>query len=259
MQEQSTTDTSIRFSTSLWAAIALLLAILALGWIAGPVAQDTAYHDFADRRGMGGIPNALDVLSNLPFVIFGVYGLCLVWTRRERLEDRYPMYLVFFFGVFLTGIGSAYYHWEPNNATLMWDRLPMAISFMGFFAAIFSERINSGLGRRLFPWLVAIGIGSVLYWHWLDDLRPYIVVQFGTMLALPAILIAHRQSGDKWLWLAFGFYLLAKLLEAADVPVFALSGDLVSGHSLKHLAASLAPIMILLGLGLRLRPLQAAA
>ena len=76
----------------------------------------------------------------------------------------------------LTGFGSAYYHLEPNNPTLVWDRLPMTIGFMSLFALIFAERIDDGLGRKLFPWLVA-GFASVLYWHLADDLRPYLLMQ----------------------------------------------------------------------------------
>ena len=122
----------------------------------------------------------------------------------------------------------------------------MAIGFISILTAIFAERVDPGLARGLFPWLLAAGIGSVLYWHWFDDLRPYVLVQFGSLLALVLILLFYRRPGSSLLWIALGFYALAKLLEAADAQVFALSDGIVSGHALKHLAAAAAPLAVAL-------------
>ena len=165
-------------------------------------------------------------------------------TNRIRLNLTHAMYLVFFAAVFFTGFGSAYYHVDPTDTTLVWDRLPMAVGFMSILAAIFAERVDSRLGRTLFPWLIAAGVGSVLYWHWFDDLRLYALVQFGSLLALVLLLLYSRRPGSGWLWLALGFYALAKLFEAADAQVFALTDGIVSGHALKHLAAAAAPLAV---------------
>jgi hypothetical protein len=55
--------------------------------------------------------------------------------------ERWP-FAPFFAGVGLTAFGSAYYHLEPTNDRLLWDRLPMTVAFMGLFAAVLSERVR---------------------------------------------------------------------------------------------------------------------
>lgn len=42
---------------------------------------------------------------------------------------------VLFAGVLLTSAGSTWYHLAPTNDSLVWDRLPMTLGFMGLFAA----------------------------------------------------------------------------------------------------------------------------
>lgn len=34
----------------------------------------------------------------------------------------------FFIGVAAVGVGSSYYHLEPNDARLVWDRLPVSFT-----------------------------------------------------------------------------------------------------------------------------------
>src|SRR5436190_12124751 len=99
------------------------------------ITQDPAYHNFADQRSWLGIPNTLNVVSNLPFLLVGILGF---FARPRDLP-----YVVLFCGVTLTAFGSSWYHWSPNNATLVWDRLPMAVGFMGLLAAITAERIST--------------------------------------------------------------------------------------------------------------------
>lgn len=233
-----------------WPALAIAAAlVLLLGtWLSDPLAQDPAYHLFVDQRSLLDIPHANDVLSNLPFCLVGLAGLCFAWRARGQLGDFTAPYLVFFSGVLLTGLGSAWYHFAPANSTLVWDRLPMAIAFMGLVTLLLAERIAHDRGRQLLPWLVLAGIASVAYWHFTDDLRPYLLVQFGSMALLPCLLLGFRRAGDRYLWFTLGFYVIAKLLEIGDGQVYALTGEWVSGHSLKHLAAALATLMILLRL-----------
>ena len=79
-------------------------------------------------------------------------------------SQRWP-YVFFFAAIALTGVGSAYYHWHPDNDRLLWDRLPLAIAFMALFAIIIAERIDRRVGMWLFVPLVILGGGSVVYWH----------------------------------------------------------------------------------------------
>lgn len=239
----------------------LALAGIAIGWALSrpPLPQETAYHCFADQRTLLGLPHCFNVISNLPFLVIGVLGLKFLGSCEairpggpfRQPSERWP-FALFFLGVGLTAFGSAYYHLDPNNGRLLWDRLPMAVAFMALFAAVLGERVRTSIGLALLPVLVLVGLASVLYWHWTEergqgDLRPYYLVQFGTMLALPVLLLFFppRYTGTARLFGALGWYVLAKILEhRLDGPLFALSG-LVSGHTLKHLVAALATYEVL--------------
>ena len=226
------------------AGLALIVSMLAL--YTNPITQDLLYHNFADQRSMIGIPHALNVLSNLAFPLIGAWGLMLVCNSGSRLTGSDVMYLVFFAGIFFIGIGSAYYHWWPANSTLVWDRLPMTVAFMAFTAIVISERYNQSLGFKLFPWLLIAGILSVFYWDAVDDLRPYILIQFGPMLILPLVIWKYSGPGTRWLWLTIIFYATAKVLEIADRQILDITDGLVSGHTLKHLSAAAGAFAMLL-------------
>lgn len=222
--------------------IGSLLGILSLA----PIAQDAAYHAFADTRAFAGIPNFLDVVSNLPFLLVGVLGVrfCL----REKPGAVRSAWLVLFAGVALVSIGSAWYHWQPTNATLVWDRLPMTVAFMGLFVALLAEYVGRRLAVFLLVPAIALGMASVLYWHWTDDLRPYVWVQFFPLLIIPALMLLFRNGySHQWLLLAaLGWYVLAKVAELNDQAIFSGTRELISGHSAKHLLAAAGSYSILL-------------
>lgn len=217
--------------------------------------QPLWYHNFADQRCLWCIPHALNVVSNLPFVVVGIWGvLYLLLGRRlegfEFASERWP-YVAFFGLIALTGVGSAYYHLDPNNDRLLWDRLPLAMAFMALFSIIVAERIDRGVGMALLIPLVVVGGASVIYWHATEtwghgDLRPYLLVQFSPLLALPIILLlfSSRYTGTADLYAALGLYVLAKALEILDKAIYS-RGEFISGHTLKHLVAALAPLLIL--------------
>src|SRR3954449_11678858 len=196
------------------ALLGLMAASLAILPLLPPIAQDPSYHQFADQRTLLGIPNFWNVVSNLPFILVGAAGL--KYFRRDLSAG------VFFLGVFLTGFSSSYYHWNPNDAGLSWDRLPMAIAFTAILANVVQERIDAKVGKVLLWPLVMLGIASLLWWRHTDDLRLYGWVQFFPCLVLPLIfwLFAPKHSGT-WYWFAAaGWYLLAKVLEYADAAVY---------------------------------------
>lgn len=222
----------------------ILVAIATTLLITDPVAQNIGYHAFADQRHFYKLANAADVLSNAIFMLAGVLGFWSLHHHRQQLQSQLTAYSVLFLGLLLTSLGSSYYHLNPSNATLFWDRLPMTLCFMSLMALVISERIDEELGRHLLPWLVGVGIASVVYWGWRDDLRPYLLVQFVPLLSLPFILLRWRGPGSLWLWLMLGCYGLAKVAELHDGALFQLSGELVSGHTLKHLAAGLGGLML---------------
>lgn len=241
-------------------SILLLLTLAIIGGflLVPPFEQPRWYHDFADTRTVFNIPNAWNVLSNFPFVIVGVWGLAFLASSRGRQmetwffapAERWP-YLIFFVGLALTGVGSAYYHRRPDNDALVWDRMPLAVAFMALFAAVIGERINLKLGLTLLAPLVILGAGSVIYWHWTEtrgagDLRPYLFVQFFPIMALPLLiyLFPAKYTRTSDLWAALGLYALAKVLELLDKTIYS-AGAIVSGHTLKHFVAGASCYMVL--------------
>lgn len=218
-----------------------------------PIAQDVAYHGFADTRRLFGIPNFFDVVSNLPFLLVGAAGVS--FCLRHDCGPVRGAWVVLFAGIGLVGFGSAYYHWSPGNGPLVWDRLPMTVGFMGLLAALLGEYVSRRLGARLLLPLIVAGIGSVLYWHWTADLRPYLWVQFAPLLMLPCILALFRSryTHGWFLLVAFVLYGLAKVAEGYDAAVFGATGGLVSGHTVKHLLAAAGCYSLLLMLKRRRR------
>lgn len=240
------------------AGIVSLLALIAATWLlVPPIAQPLAYHDFADQRRVLGIPNFFDVASNLPFLVVGVAGVVSILGAKRggaaslRGRGERWAWLGFFVGVGLTAFGSAWYHLDPDNARLLWDRLPMTVGFMSLFAAIVSERVSERAGRWLLGPLLVVGAASVLYWYLGEqrgagDLRPYALVQAVPLLAIPAILALTpaRYTRGPDLLVAIGWYVAAKVAEGFDDAIFA-AGDLVSGHTVKHLLAGVATYWLL--------------
>jgi predicted membrane channel-forming protein YqfA (hemolysin III family) len=249
---------------SVWSAVRvplfLLFCIAAIGAFfltVPPIPQSLPYHAFADQRPLLGIPHMLNVASNLPFCIVGIWGIFYMASAQSHRPgafllpaERWP-YLVYFIGLLLTGIGSSYYHADPNNDRLVWDRAGLTIAFMGVFTAILTERLGRGFGGWLLGVLVSLGLASVFYWHWTEqhgagDLRFYYVVQFFPLLALPVLLLcfAPRYTGTADLVAMLAAYLLAKVLELLDGQVYA-QGGIVSGHTLKHLLGGVSAYLIL--------------
>jgi hypothetical protein len=244
-----------RATIGLVGGLALVAAAGAL--LAPPIPQDPAYHRLADARTWAGIPNALNVLSNVGFVLVGALGLRFVVAAGaspgrtfQDPRERWP-YAVFFAGLLLTGFGSAYYHWAPGNPRLAWDRLPLAITVMGLLDATIADRLGVRPALRVLGPLVVLAAVSVGYWHVTEqrgagDLRLYALVQFYPIVAVPLLLwlLPPRYSRGGDLLLAAGTYALAKVPELLDGWFFSITRS-VSGHTLKHLLAALAGYWVL--------------
>ena len=224
----------------------LLLALFAGVMALEPIAQSAAYHDFADQRFLLGVPNLFDVASNVAFLIVGALGIAL--CAGQRRPPRVASWMVFFICTALTGFGSAYYHWAPNDATLVWDRLPMALAFMALLVALVVEHVGEGLERFLLAPALATGVMSVLWWRWSGDLRPYLWVQFAPLLCIPLLLAMFpaRYTHQRFIFYGLGLYALAKAAEIEDKDIFTLTAHAVSGHTLKHLLAAGAIFALLL-------------
>ena len=218
--------------------LGLTAASLAALLLLPPIPQDQDYHQFADQRTLLGIPNFWNVVSNIPFIAVGAAGL---WRFRGAAAP-----IVLFLGFLLTGIGSSYYHWDPNDRTLFWDRLPMTLAFAAILALAVEERVSPRLGAMLLWPLLAMGLFSLLLWRWTDDLRLYFWMQFfpGLALLLLFLLYPAKYTGTCYWIIAGALYALAKVFEFTDHAIYSF-GSIVSGHTLKHLAAAAACFAIL--------------
>jgi hypothetical protein len=245
----------MQFCKHYYMQLLLLLILLVMAFVPA-LQQDLTYHDFSDQRTLFGIPNFFNVLSSLPYLLIGLPAamVLLISKRLVIIPALRPVYITFFVAVALVCLGSGYYHLQPSNASLVWDRLPMAIAFMAFVTIIVAEYLDENLARKLFIPLILIGVASVFYWYYSEtlhqgDLRPYLLVQFLPIVFIPVILLTRtsRFSHGYYYWLVLGCYVLAKILEQTDAAVYE-SLMLISGHSLKHLVSALAPLFFYLAL-----------
>lgn len=228
-----------------------LLAVAILAWH-GPIAQSQAYHAFADHRTLFGLPNFWNFVTNLPILLAGLAGLAFLWRYRHdpRWRPGRDVYCALFVSLALTGLGSAWYHWAPSDATLVWDRLPLSALFLCFFAALWQETLGK-LNPAAKLGLLLAGPLSVLFWLGTGDLRVYGLIQFVPMLLMPILLASAQVRGTApglWWWV-LGAYAVAKVLEALDSQRLQVIG--FSGHALKHLLAAAASALLVAHLAKR--------
>jgi len=254
----------LRRSGGLWLAL-LCAALVVAAWLwVPPFPQPEAYHDFADRRQVLGIPHFGDVVSNGVFLLVGLYGLAQ--TRRLQARhafrpatDAWPYYALFL-ATLGVAFGSTYYHLDPDHWRLYWDRLPISLAFMAIFSAVLGERLPARATPWLLPLLLLTGAAGATHWLITElagqgDLRLYLLVQAVPIL-VAVVWIGMRggrytRGGD--VIAAAGWYLLALLLENMDAPVFEATGGWVSGHTLKHLLVGVALYWLVRMLRLRRR------
>ena len=226
-------------------------ALLAVAFLP-PLPEPRQFQGYVDQRAFFGIANFMNVVSNLPFLLVGIYGFAFVARHAQdrrvfaSAPERWP-YLLCFLAIALTCFGSSYYHLDIDPAGLFWDRLPMAIGFMSLLAAVIAERIDPKLGLRMLVPLVLIGAASVIYWRWsalyaTENLLPYGMVQYGSIVAVLVLcaLFPSRYTHGAYFVHVIAIYALAKLAEVLDARIYHALGGIVSGHTLKHLIAAFA-------------------
>ncbi|MBI2305782.1 MAG: hypothetical protein HYU78_00635 [Rhodocyclales bacterium] len=227
------------------AAVAAMLAY-------GPIAQPARYHDFAAVTAWFGLPHAADVLSNLGFALVGVWGWLRLAPRsgHPALRDGWWGYRLLLAGLVLTAVGSGWYHLAPDDYRLIWDRLPIALACAGLLAAVRAETVGSRAPREEAALFALLAVASVAWWHFTNDggdgdLRPYLLLQGLPLLLIPLWQAIHSaaRAERRLFGAALLLYLVAKVVELLDHQVLALFGS-VSGHTLKHLLATLAAALI---------------
>ncbi|CAB3806427.1 hypothetical protein [Paraburkholderia fynbosensis] len=211
-----------------------------------PLSQPASYHHFADERSIGVLHNASDVLSNLVILVAGLLNLLWVIRHASRQPAQFPGMLVASLGLILTAFGSAYYHEMPTDATLVWDRFPMTIVFAGILAMLWTSATKQRVGWVQMLILVAVSVGTVVYWQAFDSLWPYAILQFGGLALVIGMTLTRKVDALSGWWLVIIFYAIAKVFETLDWQVWALSDHLVAGHALKHVASGFAGAALLL-------------
>ncbi len=233
-----------------------ITAVLILAMAAyGPIAQPDGYHHFADQRTVFGIANGWDVLSNLGFLLVGAYGL-MQWRQAERSVPGHVAYGWFFGSIALTAAGSAWYHLAPDDTRLIWDRLPIALACGTLLAAELQRAYpDAGWARKCLAPLCCFAVAAVAWWVATGDLRPYLLIQVAPLVLIPAL---HWQSGAALdrrtaFVMAIVLYVVAKMFELADASALA-AFQLISGHTLKHLFAIAAALVLVRQFSKRVAP-----
>jgi hypothetical protein len=236
-----------------WMPTMVMVIAAAAMLLHGPIAQLDHYHEFADTRALFSLPNAADVLSNIGFAIVALWGFVALRGQHDhpQLAAAWPGYCAFLGAIFLTALGSSFYHLAPDNGRLLFDRLPIALACAGLLAGARAET-HETQSKWFLPALITAAVASVLWWSVTEswdagDLRPYLLMQGAPLVLIPLWQWIDRSPrADR---IAFGIaillYALAKVFELQDHAVFAALG-FVSGHTLKHLL-SVAAAAVLVG------------
>jgi hypothetical protein len=242
-------------SKQLWANRKAVLAVIVVIVVAivamamqDPIPQPQNYHQFADSRALFGIPNFWNVISNLPFLVVGVVGLCEVvnGSGQGGLASLRWVYGMYFFFIACACFGSSYYHLDPTNASLSWDRLPIACAITTFLVIVIGEHLDEKLAQYLLLPLLVLAIWSVWYWYHSElqgqgDLRAYLLVQFLSVIVIAMILglFPSKFSHTGYVWGVFASYAISKVAEELDGQLFSVTARSISGHSIKHVIAAL--------------------
>ncbi len=233
-----------QFAGTIFIVMTILLLLLVYMFIPR-IPQWNSYHQFTDVRTVWGIPNFWNVVSNIPFLLVSILGFMSVrqqWKNNNLATKEVIVFLILFMGILLISMGSSYYHWTPDNDSLVWDRIPITIVFMSLLSLTIMERVNFNWGFWLLSPLIALGTFSVLYWYWTElsghgDLRLYGVVQVYSIISIFLILVLFPKPYPPlylYIWMLI-FYILAKIFEHFDPMIYGL----ISGHTLKHLCAAI--------------------
>jgi hypothetical protein len=225
------------------ACLVALLLVLGTWMLLPAIAQDPAYHRFADQRQWLSVPHAADVLTNIGFALVGLAGLArLASSQRRRFSPATEAAMrCIAAGLTATAAGSAWYHLDPTDQSLVWDRLPLTLVFAGVVAAAIAQRVGDGAGRFALVALAVLGVAGIVHWTTTGNLSLYLTLQFGAIAALVLLLLLTKTGADPfpWTWVV-ALYVIAKIVEVADQRIWDATQGVVAGHALKHLFAAAA-------------------
>ncbi|HEY7963082.1 MAG TPA: ceramidase domain-containing protein [Steroidobacteraceae bacterium] len=223
----------------------VLLALLGGCFAAGDFLKTLTDERYVDTRAFLGVPNFLNVASNLAFLAVGAAGLRL--CAGARRPAALAAWRVFYLGMVLTCFGSAWFHLAPRDATLVWDRSGMIIAFVGLAFAVIEESTAKRAPLIFLLAALALGVASVWWWRRSGDMRLYSWMQLAPLACAGTSVVLNWVTPEmrRALAASFAWYVLAKLAELYDERIYAATDHLVSGHTLKHLLAAASAVVIL--------------
>ena len=175
------------------------------------------YHNFADKRTFLGIPNAMDVLSNIAILIPALY---LLQRKKTNMSNLLILHII------LLSVASSYYHLNPSDETIFADFLMIAASSMIILIII----SDTEYGLLLYSY----AIFSILYWKYTGDLRFYILILIGVPLYI--VIKYYKNIGLRnYLYIIVIMCILLRISEHNDHLVYKLTNYQISGHTLKHI------------------------
>ncbi len=239
------------------------LALMALGAYGPTVVQSSHYHAFADQRSLLDVPNMMDVLSNLAFTCFGVVGAWRIRLLPQGVLSPAQTNLarLFFAGLVLTAAFSGWYHLQPEDHGLAIDRYGMTIAFSGLLGLAAATRVGDRAGQWLTLAVLLFGAWSIRTWLTSTNVLQWAVLQYGGIALMAGLACLTPREGAlpvSWITVILA-YALAKVLEQSDAQVYHLTGELVSGHTLKHIVASFAALPVVAAISRASHPLESSA
>lgn len=225
-----------RCTLVLLAAMALALGTGLLAW--GPVPLDPSAWRHADVRRWQGLPNALNVLANLPQIVVGWWGWRVTRTSRWPEALRRP-WMAFHLCTLLAGVVALLYHLQPGPLGWIAARTALCGAFATLAAGALAERVDERFGHTR---SVALLLGSVLLAGATvaasrgADIRPLLLFEMLPVLLLPAGAIGLpglQTRASDWIVMLIG-YGLARLADAHDARLLAATVG-IGGHAVMHL------------------------
>jgi hypothetical protein len=221
--------------------IIFLFAISAITFLLfkGQITQISNYHNFADTVYFCEIPNFKNVVSNLFFLLAGLYAILY--------KDKYAKAMGAC--LFMLFAGSVYYHLNPNDQTLIGDRLFIAAFFSMLFIRILT--ILNIIGdcsttKNVSILYVIVATMSVIVWQLTGDLRMYAFAQFFPLVCLVCLIpyawVHYRKQAIAMVLLIVS-YAIAKVFEFHDYELMTMTNGWISGHTAKHTVAGLGLLM----------------
>jgi hypothetical protein len=228
-------------------ALAGLSALAVLGLFAwGPMPASAASHHYADGRPWLGVPNAANVLVNVPIFWCAAWGWCATRTSPWPRSLRMP-WQGFHLWVMVGSLVAAMYHVAPSDARYIASHVCSAGAALMLSMGLMAERVDTRWGSNgacVVATLIVVSVGMwAAYAPWVSaiaDVRPLMLLQgLPLLLIVAGVLRLPPARPCRSGWPAvLALYACAKVLEWADALIFTATGW-ISGHTLMHVCSGL--------------------